>query len=525
MLLLGATNAPAQAHDQIVMAAIAVSSNSGKTSGKLPAASLLSQTTRALRLPNFGTRMKPAALNSTYYSKQDSGSASHWQQQTANYGAVGFESDANRASLAASSANQPADHFSLNQQRLNFDDGWRMDNSLGEQRTRTQSMVGSGYQYSLPDAPFMGIAARSYTHNTEINWTAGHTGFIKGKKIKSFETTRGEITGLSARQSLAPSWRLAWQGWMMRDNPETSTQRNLAGAVEYVNPYTHRQHTLHLAQDDKEHWGSWIDSDQRAGSWRQRYGFYHFEPQLRWINKATADDREGLYWQTDHERGDTAWFGGLDFENTNVHAAPRIAGLIKTFGFIGVKQRFNTRTSIGGSIRTGIEGHGSGAPAPRAQIHKLKLFLERKLSIGESRIGAHLYKRASMKKPEERLEFFWNQVWLDNGSDTFKTLLGLTNATRGDEALLIPATGFKLAYAITRHFDLEGSMQYLWQDTGSPEENAASHASLGANWLLDQHWRISLGGRWDGEVLKEDDANRGLLNRIDFTIAYKPSDM
>ena len=56
----------------------------------------------------------------------------------------------------------------------------------------------------------MGMATRSYTRNTEINWTAGQAGLITGNKIESFKTTRGEITGLSTRQNLSQNWRLGW---------------------------------------------------------------------------------------------------------------------------------------------------------------------------------------------------------------------------------------------------------------------------------------------------------------------------
>ncbi|HKF93502.1 MAG TPA: hypothetical protein VKB53_01685 [Gammaproteobacteria bacterium] len=71
-------------------------------------------------------------------------------------------------------------------------------------------MVVYGYPYSLPEVPFMGMATRSYTRNTEINWTAGQAGLITGNKIESFKTTRGEITGLSTRQNLSQNWRLGW---------------------------------------------------------------------------------------------------------------------------------------------------------------------------------------------------------------------------------------------------------------------------------------------------------------------------
>jgi hypothetical protein len=79
---------------------------------------------------------------------------------------------------------------------------------------------------------------------------------------------------------------------------------------------------------------------------------------------------------------------------------------------------------------------------------------------------------------------------------------------RGDETILVPEAGFILAYAITRNFDLDGLINYLWQEPGSAEKNAARHALLGVNWSVDQHGRVSLGGRWDGDVLKEDYAKR-----------------
>ncbi|HKF93501.1 MAG TPA: hypothetical protein VKB96_02655 [Gammaproteobacteria bacterium] len=104
-----------------------------------------------------------------------------------------------------------------------------------------------------------------------------------------------------------------------------------------------------------------------------------------------ADDREGAYRQTDQKRDGTARVGGLDLEHKNVYLTPKWAGLIRTYKFIGVEERLSVKISIGGSIQMGVERQGSGAPAPSVQIHKLKLFLDQKLSIGESRSGAHLY--------------------------------------------------------------------------------------------------------------------------------------
>lgn len=75
-----------------------------------------------------------------------------------------------------------------------------------------------------------------------------------------------------------------------------------------------------------------------------------------------------------------------------------------------------------------------------------------------------------------------------------------------------------------RNLELEAALNYLWQKTGNPEEDAASHATLGATWLADRHWRISLSGRWDSEILKADEAHPDLFNRIDLTIAYEPVD-
>jgi hypothetical protein len=146
-----------------------------------------------------------------------------------------------------------------------------------------------------------------------------------------------------------------------------------------------------------------------------------------------ADHREGLYWRADHERGPTAWFGGLEIENTNVRAAPKVKGLIKTSGFIVIGQSLNLKTSISGSIRTGVERQVTGAPTPGAQIRKLQLFLDRQFIIGKSHFGARWLQRASKKKPEEQIDLFWEHAWLDNGSNNFKTSLGVAHLTRGDE--------------------------------------------------------------------------------------------
>jgi hypothetical protein len=127
-----------------------------------------------------------------------------------------------------------------------------------------------------------------------------------------------------------------------------------------------------------------------------------------------------------------------------VHANPKVAGIIKTVGFIGIEQHLSTDTSIGGSIRTGFERHGAGALAPGARFRKFKLFLNRQLPLGYSHFGAKYQERASLKKPEEQLGVVWDHTWLEADSNKFKTSLGLDHLTRRDQTYSIPATGFKL---------------------------------------------------------------------------------
>ncbi|MGH8502821.1 MAG: hypothetical protein ACREVE_10210 [Gammaproteobacteria bacterium] len=485
--------------------------------------SFLTGTRQTPRLPTFTTRSSPqAADNSADSTHQDVGSALRWQEQNPAYGAVKLEARRDPASRFPADDGQQADHFSMNQQGLVFNDAWRMDNSVGEQRTRTQPMVGSGYRYALPETPLLGVATRSYAKDTEFNWTAGQAGVVQGKKIKSFEATTDQVSGFGGRQNLSADWRMGGQAWQVRGDAGDEARDSLASALEYHSSDGNHRHTAHVAQDNEDNRGSWLDSDHKLGAWRQRYGVYHFEPRLRWVNKKMADDREGLYWRTDHERRRTAWFTGAEVERTNIDAKPKVAGLLKTFGFVGVEQRLDAATSIGGSFRYGFEHPGVGKPTPEARIRKLKTFLERQFPIGVSRFGTRVVERDSLKKPKQKLGVFWDHAWLKTDSDRFKTSLGLTHLTRGEETFLVPSTGLNLNYAFTRRFELEGSMHYLWQETGDRQEDAASYVITGANWLAGRDWRVSLNGRWDGEVLKADHAHRDLLNRVYLGIAYQP---
>ncbi len=102
-------------------------------------------------------------------------------------------------------------------------------------------------------------------------------------------------------------------------------------------------------------------------------------------------------------------------------------GLIKTFGSIGIIQSGNLKTSIGGSIRTGAERKGAGAPTPGARIRKLRLFLDRQFIIGKSHFGTRWLQRASKTKSEEQIGLFSQHAWFDNGSINFKTSLGVAH--------------------------------------------------------------------------------------------------
>jgi hypothetical protein len=486
--------------------------------GNLKTHDLLGGTRRAHRLPNFGTRTQPAEAG-TRFDNEHSDKELRWQEQMQGFGALQFEVQTDPHGLPPTGGNRRA---IVKQTGATLNDSWRMDSTIGEQRIRNLPILGTGYRYSLPDAPLRGMTMRGHNRSTEVNWAVGEKGFMQGNKIKSFETTGNTLTGLGARHSLTRNWRFGTQSWLARDDRKRTSQHSLGSALEYLSSDKNRRHALRAVQDSEQRWGSWLDNEHTFGAWRQRYGAYHFEPKLHWASKPVADDREGMYWRTDYERGRMAWFGGLESERSNVLADPEVAGLVTTFGSLGAKRRLNDVMGIGGSFRAGVERQGPGAPAPDARIRKVKLFVDRDFTIGASQFGAQLFARDSEHRPEESRGLFWDHAWLASDTHKFKTLMGVTHLTRNDRLFVIPATGFKLKYSLSRDFELQAGMKYLWQQTSRIEEDAASHAMLGLSWLFDRHWRVSLNGRWDGEILKEDALHRDLLNRVYLSVAYQP---
>ncbi len=507
-------SAPAKAYTPVATAAKSAPADKSSSTPEF-----LTNLRRMPRLPTFATRSTTNAGDSIDTNDRNFDGPLYWQERNSSYGAVQFEGTRSPASPLPDQG-QPVDHFSMHQEGLVFNDTWRMDSAIGEQRTHTLPMVGSGYRYSLPETGLLGVTTRSYAKDTEFNWTAGQAGSVGGRKIKSFETTSGQVSGFSGRQNLNDNWRLGGQAWMVEGDAKDAAQRNLGGALEYLSPNRNHRQTMHVAQDSQDHMGSWLDSDNHLGAWRQRFGVYRFDPKLKWVNKKMDDDREGVYWRTDHESRHTGWFTGVEAEKTNVYANPKTAGLLKTFAFVGIEQQLNSATRIGGNFRYGIERPGVGKPSSIAHIRKLKTFLERQLPIGISRFGALLVERTSRQRPEQQVGVFWDQAWLQNDTERFKTSMGVTRITR--ETFMVPSTGFKLKYSLTRQFALEGAMRYLWQNTGDRQEDASSYMSMGASWAAFPAWLVSLNGRWDGDVVQADEANRDLLNRVYLTIAYQP---
>lgn len=522
-LALTALNVPFQAGAATTMAVNPSKSRIANAPVKPEIHNRVSGAGRAPRLPGFGARTQSARAGESYFNGDHTASGLLGQERMRSSGERHFGASNDPRRPPVPGIHQFIGPLIVDHRGESVGNTWRMDNSVGEQRIRNQPLVGTGYRYSLPSTPFQGMAVRSYNRDTELNWTVGQAGVLKGEKIKSFETTTEKLTGFGARHILDQNWRAGAQTWMLHADQKAPLHYSLGGALEYQSTNQRRRHTLHAVQDDQHHWGSWLDSEQRSGPWRQRYGVYRFEPRLRWANKPMAEDREGLYWRADYERGRTAWFGGLELERTNVLAAPKVAGLVKTFGLVGIKRQVDRATGIGASIRAGVERQGLGAPAPDARIHATKVFVDREFALGASHFGARLFERISVTKPEESPGLFWDHAWLDSGSIKFKTQTGLTRLTRNDRFLVIPATGFKLKYGLTQDFELQAGVKYLWQQTGRPEEDAAGHATLGLSWLFDRRWRVSLDGRWDGEVLKEDYAHRDFLNRVFLTLAYQPA--
>lgn len=301
LLTVSAINAPALAQ----IGTITPSDATVASTGEAPWSNLFENAKRHPRLPHFGSQAMSETVTSTDAYSRDEAAGLRWWRKTPCHGSLNLEAHADPDAEIAPDGSRPVEHFLLSQQGLALNDAWRMDHALGDQHTRTQAFTGSGYRYSLPDATFRGTAGRGYKRNTEISWVTGRTGELKGEKVKSFRYTSSTINGLGAQQSLNRHWRIGGHTWLLRGDAEAEDRHNIAAALQYMDADNRRQHALRFAEDGQAHWGLWMDNDQWLGAWRQRYGFYRFEPRMRWINKDMPNDRQGLYWRTDHEVGNT----------------------------------------------------------------------------------------------------------------------------------------------------------------------------------------------------------------------------
>jgi hypothetical protein len=81
------------------------------------------------RLPDLGTRTKPAPTDGTNYDQTDAGSASWRQEQSAASRAL---LNPAKTSPIYVNGDQPADDVMFKQQDLTINDTWHVDQSIGE---------------------------------------------------------------------------------------------------------------------------------------------------------------------------------------------------------------------------------------------------------------------------------------------------------------------------------------------------------------------------------------------------------
>ena len=431
-------------------------------------------------------------------SSFEHGAVVRWSRETIDYGTLSFDGQLKKQTgdLFPDDQNSFGEQLTLRQNDFALNNNWLMNNTIGDMRGTTNSMISSSYRFHLPSSLIRGADTLLYSEDAELQLTAGEIGNLQGIRTQSFESSGGSLWGLGYVQDFKENWIAGLQSWTVNADESIEDHTSIAALLQYKHPDKIDLYQLHSLVNDSGEWGLWLDGYNVLGRWRHHYGLFRFQPDLLWTDVSIANDRQGFYWRGDRISFRRNWSFGLEFEETNVEDDTNIAGQETTKAFSSVFWRLTRNTSVGGNLETILTRSGSGLGTNSSDEYSVRGFLNRRFQLGNARFQVERNEIHSGANPSESTEFIWDHQWNIPYLDQFNTSIGIEdiNAAAGDAKRY--SFGASYSHRFTPEVNLFGSISQIYSDQEMAGENNNTNIDLNLFWRPHRDWLINLSAIW-----------------------------
>ncbi len=294
-------------------------------------------------------------------------------------GQIGFQQGNSQPVNGVAQSSQQV-QWSLRQQGMPLEGGWKLDNALGQISLPVPELARNSLRLGLPTAGMLGLSSQwRQAAGLKINAAIGQSGGYSGFPVARFDTTGGQYAYLSAEDRMSFGTGQHASRWQY--GATLATAQNVPSGLTFSNTGQGRINAQSLYAAAQRQWpasqgangpanslqinllhnqnngmnasgqpntstqGAWIDGSFNINGHANQWGVFYLEPNLSWLEGPVANDLQGAYWR--HR-----WSSRQLSSESNIELLSPVQGHIPTgfFATQALRYQYSTLISFGGNI-------------------------------------------------------------------------------------------------------------------------------------------------------------------------------
>lgn len=423
------------------------------------------------------------------------------QWDTASFGAwsadVGARTCGTRRSAAGNAYGDAS--FALHQRGMPFDDGWQLDNALGDINTPLIDLARQQPRFLLTSAPMQGFDTEwRGPAGLQLLAGAGEPGIYEGIKVPTFQTLGGTTGTLGAQWSPAPRWSVGAELAAARDVtlyyesldntattatlPHFSSNTGLLSAGWQEGSTRAQLNLIDGSVDGLGNaFGAWLDAAATRGAFTNAFGAFRIDPNLAWGNQVITNDVQGGYYRLGYQT--RRWVADI-----GVDAVRSVSGDGVSTTFVNADARYQLSRDVG------VGGVANLRHSERDNAWSLEGYVDDVNGLGTGRLQLDYATDAQASDASVTLQQSWNMhagtrlstsLSVDRSSGSAVT--PALQPTLGEQSTLVRLALYG-GGDLSARLSLDGSVQ--WADAIAGHAAPATTADVSLIWQLAPGWSL-----------------------------------
>lgn len=423
------------------------------------------------------------------------------QWDTASFGAWSADLGARTGGTQRSAAgNAYGDaSFALHQRGMPFDDGWQLDNALGDLNTPLIDLARQQPRFLLTSAPMQGFDTEwRGPAGLQLLAGGGEPGIYEGIKVPTFQTLGGTTGTLGAQWSPAPQWSVGAELAAARDvtlyyesldnTATTATLPHFSSNTGFLSAGWQEGSTraqLNVIDGSVDGlgnaFGTWLDAAQTRGAFTNAFGLFHIDPNLAWGNQVITNDVQGGYYRLGYQT--RRWVADIGVDEVR-----SVSGDGVSTTFVNADARYQLSRDVG------IGGVANLRHSDSDNAWSLEGYVDDVNGLGTGRLQLDYATDAQTSDASVTLQQSWNMhagtrlstslsVDRSNGSAVTPAL----QSTLGQQSTLVRLALYG-GGDLSARLSLDGSVQ--WADAIAGHAAPATMADVSLIWQLAPGWSL-----------------------------------